>query len=60
MSIVRYIKETRAEFTHVTWPTKRQAIGYSVAVVLISLVIAYFLGALDFIFARGLSAILGF
>ncbi len=59
MSIVSYIKETRAEFKHVNWPTKSQAIGYSVAVILISLVLAYFLGALDFVFARGLSAILG-
>jgi preprotein translocase SecE subunit len=59
MSIVSYIKETRAEFKHVNWPKKSQAIGYSVAVILISLVLAYFLGALDFVFARGLSAILG-
>ena len=60
MSISTYLKETRAEFKHVTWPTRSQAIWYSVAVIVISLVTAYFLGAFDFIFQRGLAKILGF
>ncbi len=60
MSITSYIKETRAEMKNVNWPTRKQAIGYSVAVVVISVVVAYILGAFDFIFARGLAKILGF
>lgn len=58
MSIASYLKETRAEFKHVNWPTRKQAIGYSVAVIIISLVLAYFLGALDFVFQRGLAKLL--
>lgn len=58
--MINYIKETRAEFKHVNWPTRKQAINYTVAVVLISVIVAYFLGALDFIFQRGLAEILGF
>jgi preprotein translocase subunit SecE len=60
MSIASYIKETRAEFKHVVWPTKRQAIAYSIAVIVISLVVAYMLGAFDALFQYGLSKLLGF
>ncbi len=60
MSISTYLKETRAEFKHVKWPTQSQAIWYSVAVVIISIVTAYFLGAFDFLFQSGLSKLLGF
>lgn len=60
MSITSYIKETRAEFKHVNWPTKKQAIVYSVAVIIISVVLAYLLGAFDSLFQFGLGKILGF
>ena len=60
MSLTSYVKETRAEFKHVTWPTKKQAIMYSIAVVVISLIIAYLLGAFDKLFQLGLSKLLGY
>ncbi len=60
MSITSYLKETRAEFKHVVWPTRRQAIAYTVAVIIISLVVAYLLGAFDKLFQYGLSKLLGF
>ena len=60
MSISTYLKDTRAEFKHVKWPTRSQAIWYSVAVIIISIVMAYFLGAFDFLFQSGLSKLLGF
>lgn len=52
MKITEYIKETRAEMVHVTWPTRKQAIAYSVLVVLISVGIAAFLGLFDYIFSK--------
>jgi len=60
MSITTYLKETRAEFKHVTWPKRNVAIMYSVAVVVISLFVAYFLGAFDRLFQFGLGKLLGF
>jgi preprotein translocase subunit SecE len=60
MSISTYLKETRAEFKHVNWPTRKQTIAYSIAVIIISVVVAYFLGAFDKIFQLGLAKILGF
>lgn len=50
MKLTNYIKETRAELKHVNWPTRSQAIGYTVVVIVFSAVIAALLGAFDFIF----------
>lgn len=55
MSILSHIQESRAEMKHVKWPTKKQVISYTTAVVVISLVIAAYIGALDAIFAKGLA-----
>lgn len=60
MSITTYIKETREEFKHVNWPTRKQAIAYTVAVIVISIAVAYFLGAFDALFQYGLGKLLGF
>lgn len=60
MSITNYIKETRGEFKHVNWPTRKQTISYTIAVIIISVVVAYLLGAFDKIFQFGLAKILGF
>jgi preprotein translocase SecE subunit len=60
MKVTTYIRETRAEFKHVNWPTRKQAIAYSVAVIVISVVVAYLLGAFDALFQFGLGKVLGF
>ena len=45
-----YLKETQAELKHVTWPTKNQAILFTIIVIIFSFVVAFFLGAFDFLF----------
>lgn len=52
MKITDYIKDTRAEMTHVTWPTRKQAIAYSVAVIAVSIILSAFLGVFDYIFSK--------
>lgn len=47
-----YIRDTKAEFKHVKWPTRREAIAYAVIVVLFSLATAIVLGAFDFAFSK--------
>lgn len=49
-----YLQETKGELKHVSWPTKNQAILFTVIVVVFSIVVAAFLGAFDFIFTMGL------
>jgi preprotein translocase SecE subunit len=53
-----YIQETRAEFKHVNWPTRRQTIVFTVLVVVISGVIAYLLGFFDYLFVKVLGTLL--
>ena len=60
MSITTYIKETQAELKHVNWPTRKQSLAYTIAVIVISLVVAYLLGAFDKLFQFGLGKLLGF
>jgi preprotein translocase subunit SecE len=50
-NLSEYLKETRAEMKHVTWPTRSQAIYYTVVVILISLGTAAYLGLLDYAFS---------
>lgn len=55
---IEYFKEVRAEMKNITWPTRNQTIFYTIAVLAISVIIAYYLGLLDFLFSKGLGLIL--
>ena len=56
--IVDYIKEVIAEAKHVTWPTRKQTMFFTIAVLAVSILIAYYLGLLDFLFGQGLKILL--
>lgn len=49
-SFFNYLKAVQGELSHVSWPSTNQAIGYTVLVIVISLVIAGLLGAFDYVF----------
>ena len=55
-----YFKDIKAELKHVNWPTRKQTITYTVFVLVLSILVAYFLGIFDFIFKNGLQKIIGF
>ena len=55
MSIADYLRDTRGELKHVVWPTRRQALFYTGAIIVISALFAVLLGALDI----GLERLLG-
>jgi len=55
---INYFKEVLAEAKNVTWPTRKQTILFTIAVLSVSLLVAYYLGALDFLFSRGLEFLL--
>jgi len=50
MSIISYIKETKAEMAHVSWPTKKQTTSFTIAVIVFSFAVAFYLGAFDSLF----------
>ncbi|MES2134675.1 MAG: preprotein translocase subunit SecE [Patescibacteria group bacterium] len=56
--LVEYIKAVRSELTHVSWPTRNQAILYTLLVIAISIGVAVLLGAFDFIFTLGLEKLI--
>jgi preprotein translocase SecE subunit len=58
MKLIDYIKETKAEMSHVVWPTRRQAIVFTVVVVIFSIGIAMYLGLFDYLFSLALRQII--
>lgn len=49
-SIVIFLKEVKLEMHRVNWPTKKEMINHTLAVVAISVGVAVFLGGLDMLF----------
>ncbi len=52
--VTEYLKETKGELKHVIWPSKSQTFYYTLIVIALSVIVAYFLGFFDFIFTKGL------
>lgn len=48
---IDYLKDTKDEIGHVSWPTQKQAVTYTALVIGISVVLALFLALFDFIFS---------
>jgi preprotein translocase subunit SecE len=46
----KFLGEVKQEMKHVSWPTRQQAWGYTILVVILSLLLAVYLGAFDFLF----------
>jgi len=59
MKIIDYLKETKGELKHVSWPTRKQTIYFTIVVIAISLFTAAFLGFFDFVFTGALGKIIG-
>ena len=47
MSLSSYIKATKSELKHVSWPTRRQTIDFTVIVIGLSVVVGALLGLFD-------------
>lgn len=53
-----YFSETMEEMKHVSWPTKNQTLMFTMLVILISVVVAAYLGLFDYLFSLGLKNII--
>ena len=49
--IITFLREAKAELLKVNWPSKQQIINYTLTGIGISIVVAIFLGALDYFFS---------
>ncbi|OGF28270.1 preprotein translocase subunit SecE [Candidatus Falkowbacteria bacterium RIFOXYC2_FULL_47_12] len=48
--ITTYVQQAWAEIKKVSWPTKKETKTYTYLVIGISLAVAFYLGALDYVF----------
>lgn len=58
MSIISYLKSTRAELAYIKWPSRKQVIWFTILVITVSIAFAYFLGGFDGIFAKLLQTVI--
>ncbi len=56
--LTNYIKNSIIELKKVSWPTKQQAVRHTLLVIAISLVVAAFLGVIDFILTKVLQLVI--
>ena len=57
-SLVSYFKNVKMELAHVKFPTRNETVLFSAVVIVVSITIGYFLGAVDFGFIAALRALL--
>ena len=50
--ITKYINEVLSEIKKVTWPTQKQTIDKTMLVVVVSVVVAVYIGGLDYVFQQ--------
>jgi len=50
--IIQFLKEARAELKRVSWPTRKELIGSTTLVIVVSVLFGLFLGLLDVVFFR--------
>ncbi len=55
---VKYVRESKQELEKVTWPNKKETTHYSIMVIVISVILAIYFGALDWLFNKGLEALI--
>ncbi|MDO8301872.1 MAG: preprotein translocase subunit SecE [Sedimentisphaerales bacterium] len=58
MNPVKYLQEIVDEMKRVSWPTRQETIKLTIIVVAISIVVAFYVGGLDFAFTNLLKLII--
>ncbi len=56
--LVKYIKATLAELRQVNWPTQKEALTYTVLVIVVSTIVALYVGAFDYLFSQGINVLI--
>ena len=55
----QFFKEVAGELRKVAWPTRQEVIGYSIVVLVASIVIAAIVFGMDFVFTEAILALFG-
>ena len=57
-SVVTFFSEVKSELSKVTWPKKNEVIRLTSIVVLVSVIVGFYVGGLDYLFTTVLTKIL--
>lgn len=57
-ALLTYLRDTKGELKHVSWPTQKQTVIYTVLVITISIITSLYIGLLDHLFVKGLELLL--
>jgi len=55
---VTFLKEVRDELNKVVWPSRDEVIRLTVVVIVVSLIVGFYLGTLDYIFTKLITLII--
>jgi preprotein translocase subunit SecE len=50
---IRFLKEVAAELKKVTWPSRKDLVGYTLAVIVFVILLSVVVGVLDLVFQQG-------
>lgn len=50
--VINYVKDTKGEMKHVSWPTRKQSFAFTAIVIAVAIFIALFLGFFDYTFSQ--------
>ena len=56
--VQEFVREVYAEFRKVTWPNRQELVNSTVVVIVVTVVLAFFLGGVDIALARVVERIL--
>jgi preprotein translocase subunit SecE len=56
--LINFVREAKAELMKVNWPNREQTTNYTLIIIGVSIVVAIFLGGLDYLFAEVLKKII--
>lgn len=57
-NILKFFKESKDELLKVVWPTRKQTVEMTVAVLIIVVFVGFYLGALDYLLTKALTFLL--
>lgn len=57
-AVIDFFNEVRVELTKVVWPTPEQTVKLTVIVILVTIIVGFFLGGIDFLLTKVLELVL--
>lgn len=57
-SVVTFFSEVKSELSKVTWPKKDEVVRLTGIIILVSLIVGFYIGGLDYLFTSVLTKIL--